>query len=406
MRRYMQLAVCTAILAGSAGCPQPANDAPSNAAKGLDGVQGPAGPAGPAGPQGPAGPAGPPTAAAIDPQPGPAIAGVWQVVSGELLSSNITGDPRFLEFNQDGTALVHFVAEPTGALTCMPGKFIDFGAAINLQHAGDDEAFLLFTRLTDDNTLVMGDADGELMSLTRVAEVPAAFRCGELAEVRRFSLPFEPDTGSGLAHQVAPVGINHPVLWYSDFVRSFVAVDPRNGAIDAHFSLTNSILLVHATQGQALWGHCGCGNDNDLSAITAAGASLDDVAAVPLFGVRPESVAYDNVRSELWFAGRDPVSRQFTLTQLKTDGEPDRLLSKRPFSVVDSMSFDAGRLWVLASGNTVIEMDPVSGRAIRSFLIPDLSIRWTGLAVVGPQIFVLASQGIGQGVLAELTFTP
>lgn len=404
MRGFSTKIVAMIGFLGLAGCPSvdPALDGTdgTDRQQGVDGADGSVGPQGPPGPQGPAGPAGPPGEPAPIPVPGPSPVGIWSVTSGALFDFR-EDKAKFVEFRADGSATIHRENIFTQSALCVPTTFGDSENALSMQFfQSSSEIVAPYTMTDQDHLQLRGIVDSA--ELTRAAEIPAALRCDELTIVNRVGLTAAPTSISGLVFQATPPGGAPPALWYTDSTQVTAhQLNPDTGAEISAIALNSGGRLVHAAQGESLWGHCFCGNSDATRVPTSGGAALDVVPAFTLTGARPEMLAYDEVANELWTLGRKNNSSQFEISRFKSDEEPDRLIDSRPFQRLQAMSFDGGRLWGINLLGEVVEFDPATAKALRTYNNPDRHVFWTGLAVRGDRIFLSGSEN-NVGVLLEV----
>lgn len=401
------LGTATAVLAFTnlAGCPGIDPTDSTRDEPGTSPTTGPAGPQGPIGPQGPqglTGPAGPPGEPAPIPAPGPSPIGFWSVTSGALFDRQ-DDKAKFVEFRADGGATIHRENSFTLSAQCVPAAFADFEGALSIQvlltASSISEIVAPFTMTDQNNLQLRGVLDSA--QLTRVAEIPAALQCDELQIVNRVALSATPGSVSGLVYQATPPGGAAPVLWYTDTSQTTSRqLNPDTGAEIGSVALAG-IRAVHAAQGATLWGHCQCEDQDPMRVPTTGAAALDTVPAFTLANSRPTAIAYDEVASELWTLGTEFPAPRPEISRFKSDEEPDRLIDSRPFQSLRAISFDAGRLWGLNLSGDVIEFDPVTAKAVRTYNSPDRHVSWTGLAVTGERIFLSGTEQ-NQGVLIEV----
>lgn len=398
MRRLLVTMASSILLVGIAGCPLDGTDG-SSGGQGQPGVPGPQGPEGPAGPQGPQGPPGAP---APTKPAGPSPVGLWKIESGDILNEFVSAPAKYLTLHADGTGVLHGHFELSGIAVCEPVEFFDFGGAINLQF----NWYTLFGTIEsgDENTLHIRHLDAIRTVLTRVPEIPANLRCGRLEFVKEHALAHSPGYMTGLAYMSAPPDIDKPVLWYTDDMNNTTyAINPENGMTEIAKSF-NEYPYVQAAQGDQLW-NISNRSSQDVAKLTIAGQVQDAVPAYASFGFSSQCLAAVEGTSQIWVIGRQEPNDEYVLARIETAGEPDRVVEQHPYSFLDAMSFQNGRLWGLID-NCVVEIDPANVLSSKTYAIPRDGRSWDALAVVGPRIFLVGEDTLRDyrraGVLAEL----
>lgn len=383
MRRSMLLLTTSLMLFANAGCPTADPDGPGNV-----GGQDTPGPAGPQGPQGPAGPQGPPGAPAPTPPTKPSPVGVWRVDSGELFRDFVYSDLKVIEFRADGTATIHAQDPVSLGLQCMPTIYLTYDKMLALDTYDEDGEIALFDLVDQDHLKLTGVATS--LQLTRIAEVPAELRCGTLTPVRSIALQRGIEPYGGLAYQGSPPGLNHGLLWFTDYSYDTRAINVETGAEIPSLKLKvkSPGNFVQAMQGDTFWGICNCGDDDPTQVNRATNLVLDEVKVNQLGAGDVDALAYDEAGAVLWAATYDRTTRTEQIVRINAGAEPDLLIDKRPFAGVQAISFAAGRLWVLSWDGSVLEIDPATAKAVKTYANPDRKFYWKGIAVVGDRIFL------------------
>ncbi len=401
MRRFwitMSAAAAIALVAG--GCPttgvnENGNGQGAPGAMGQDGAQGASGVPGPAGPVGPAGPQGPAGAPAPTPEPAAMPTGVWQFSADELFPLLGYQGAKYLQFNADGSAMIHSQDAVSAVTTCSAASFTSAGDFLTLQAIFNDPVQLAWS-MPDENSLTLIYVGEVSSALTRVSEVPAEMTCGQMELVSKFDLPIDPSGSSGLAYVSAPPGISHPVVWYTDRTGVSQALNPLTGTIDAFKQFQS--YLVQAAQDGTLWNLCNCGG-NPPTRLTTNDLKLDDVPTTVGFQVYPYSLAFNAPAAELWIYGY--TNGSYGLARVASDEEPDRLIDVRPFSALNDIAADGGFLWGV-DGYQAIKIDPATARAVRTYELPRIAY-WQKIEAGDGRFFAIGNRFAEDGyVFVEL----
>jgi hypothetical protein len=340
-------------------------------------------------------------------------AGIWEFTGSEgrgggsggtpFLDTGMT--PRFLTLEPDGRARVNLENESSGALLCAEfpwARGASPAIVLDLTRVQFQGTRVLRTSLPTDDELRLTDNLGVTLLFSRAAAVPAEAECGTLVEQQRFTGLPRPSGSSGLAYDGAS-------LWYTDDDSSTAhPVDPATGAVGSPVDLGFALgfAYVHAAQGGDFWIHCNCGANAVAALVNPGGSEVDSVDTGADLGeaVNIRSLAFDAAAGALWIAGRASSSSEGRLLRVETDLEPDVLQSSTPFATdLQALAFDGTDLWGLTAGfpRSVLRIDPLSGHTTASFTVPDASVEWTGLALVGGELFLVGSTPLGDGVLAS-----
>jgi hypothetical protein len=68
------------------------------------------------------------------------------------------------------------------------------------------------------------------------------------------------------------------------------------------------------------------------------------------------------------------------------------------------MTWDGANLWALvgSSPQAVVRIDVNAARVVATFVVPDSSVQWQGIAAVGSQLFLVGRSG-ATGVLVGVS---
>jgi len=342
-------------------------------------------------------------------------AGVWSYTGSEGRGGPIGGTPfldtgltpEYLTLSPDGSGSANLVNLASGVLSC--GSFTWARGAspsivLDLSEIQFQGTRVLLTEVVDDSVLRLTDTLGATLLFSRADVVDPAFECQPLAEVARFEGLPEPESRTGLAWD----GVS---LWFEEEGTSMIyPVDPGTGAVGTPVDLGFSQYShVKAMQGASFWTTCGCGSDDDARLRDMTGTELDVVDTETDLGEQLNfgSLAYDASGGVLWMAGYSSAAGGYRLFQVDSVAEPDVLLASSSFDTrLASIAWDGTWLWGLAetSPPTVVRIDTTLSRAAATYSIPDESVQWYGIAVVGSQIFLVGRNSAGEGVVA--IFTP
>jgi len=324
--------------------------------------------------------------------------GIWRFTGGTLLGDDAFR-PEFLVLNEDGSGRLNLSGGDGPVLSCAP---LNHSSAGNGTLVLDDWGFVLETRvyrfaLEGDDGLRLVDAVGHTASFDRATAVDADKECGSLVRGALFTGLPQPAQSSGLAFDGSE-------LWYteSNYTDRIVSVDPATGSTGAPLTLSNA--YVHAAQSADFWTHCNCGGSEEAFRVTRAGQLADEVKTPTELGeeISVEAIAFDAASGALWLHGWNDAN-QGRLMKVDAGGEPDVLLQAFDLDAsITGMTFAGSSLCGLnVYGQSVVRIDPATGQVTGTFLIPDRSAYWRGIAAVGSQLFLLGDTG-SEGALLSL----
>lgn len=335
--------------------------------------------------------------------------GIWEYTGSEGRGGSIgtpfldTGlTPRFLTLETDGRARVNLENERSGALLCAEfpwARGASPAITLDLTRVQFQSTRVLRTALPTDDELRLTDNLGVTLVFSRASTVPADAQCGTLVEQQRFTGLPRPSSLSGLAYDGTS-------LWYSDQnAATAYPVDPATGAVGT--SVDVGFGFVHAAQAGDFWTHCWCGSNDEAKRVSPGGSTVDTVTATELEeSINIRALAFDAAAGALWISGRSNESGEGRLARAITDGEPDVLQMSGPFATsLAALAFDGSVLWGLTedSPRSVVRIHPLNGNADASFMVPDLTVEWYGIASVGGQLFLVGASAAGEGVIASFT---
>jgi hypothetical protein len=323
--------------------------------------------------------------------------GVWEFTGGTLFDS--TGlDGEFLVLEADGTGRANLSGGDGAVLTCAPLRYsLGTGRTLVL----DDMNSVLGTRVyrseLEGDGLELVDALGRTARFARASAVDPDRDCRTLVSSALVKGLPQPNQPSGLVYDGSE-------LWYGeDDTERIVPVDPATGSAGPSVPLDGG-WHVHAALGNGdFWGHCACGGSEEAGRVTRAGQQVDLVETGRELGeeLSVEAVAVDPATGVLWLYGWNDAN-QGRLFRVDASGEPDVLLEAFDLDAyVTGMTFGGGSLWLMnAEAQTVMRVDPATGQVTGTFLIPDRSAYWRGVAAVGGRLFFLGDTGAEGALLA------
>lgn len=323
--------------------------------------------------------------------------GIWEFTGGKLF--DYSGfQPEFLVLNADGSGRLNVSGGDGPVLSCGP---LQYALGANRTLVVDDLDFVLDTRVyrfaLEGDGLELIDAVGRTASFARADAVDPAKECGSLVRGTLFTGLPRPEQPSGLVYDGAE-------LWYNEEdTDRLVPVDPATGAARPPVAFTSSA-YVHASLANGdFWTHCNCGGSEEAYRVTRAGQQVDQVNTGTELGeeIGVDAIAFDTTTGVLWLYGWNDAN-QGRLLKVDAGGEPDALLEAFDLDAyITGMSFSGNQLWALnAYGQTVMRIDPATGQVTGTFLIPDRSASWRGIAATGSQLFVLGDTGSEGAVLS------
>jgi hypothetical protein len=334
------------------------------------------------------------------------VAGIWEFTSGQF-ARTYGLSPRFLELSPDGTGRLTLSAGDGDVLTCGTFNYAA-GATPTLTMALDSVGYLgtqvVRYALDGPDSLELIGSDGNAARLARASARPPDAECGTLYEVTRF-------TGLPIPNEWGAVAFDGAQLWYSvQNTDEIVPVEPGTGAAGTPRTFGASIYrYVHASAGAGFWAICACGGDTEVGLVSAANTLVDEVDTDAELGgaLSVRAVGWDPDSGVLWIHGSDESGQGRLLRVDPSGAEPDDLLEAFELDGrLSSLAFDGTSLWGLnLGGQTLVRIDPATGRATGSFEIPTAFAYWSSVAVVGSELVLLGSTGT-EGAILKVSLTP
>lgn len=342
------------------------------------------------------------------------ITGVWEHQTGTLkLIDPFFGNVRFISFEPTGIVRFSNREDESNILNCQDGVFTQVSDDAVILDGGEDlfaaRSFfgtrLALFEMPDDDTLKLVDnSSGDSASFRRVAAIPEEDKCGDLNLIAEFNDLDESFAPGGLA-------FDGTSLWYTrGDDRKIVPVDPQSGAAGTPITFTPPFNVIGASQDADFWTFCDCNNSDVAKRVTAAGTVVDPIPEIVTgINLRTMAVAFDPVLKTVWLHGEntdDDFNSVFF--QIDAEQEPDVLVSQFKFAYeFDAIAHDGEFLYGLSRfPEVIVKIDPVSGKAVKTYVLPDRALRWRGLAVVDGDFFILAREPKGNNRGVIIRFRP
>jgi hypothetical protein len=321
------------------------------------------------------------------------IAGTWEFTGGSLLSYSFL-PLQYLVLNADGTGRMHLSGGDGPVVACVP---LNWSRDPNGTLVVDDWGMVSNTRVYRfaalGDELELTDAVGQNATFDRATAVDPSDDCGTLVQSTRFDGLPRPDNNAGLVFD------GTELLYKEDDEDRVVPVDPGTGVAGTPLGLSPP--YIYAAQGADFWVSCHCGGSEEALRITRAGLEVDAVDTILELGdeIGVEAIAYDAAGAVLWLHGFND-DNQGRLLKVDPAGEPDVLLAGYDLDAdIRSLAVSGNELWGLNTFmQSVIRIDAATGHVTGTFLIPDRSAQWTGIAAIGDQLFLIG-QTQSQGAL-------
>jgi hypothetical protein len=232
---------------------------------------------------------------------------------------------------------------------------------------------------------------------SREFELPADVACAELDVMARYDGLPAPQFFSDIAHYGED-------LVFASGAGQLEAFDLGTHTLGAPLGPTSS-RLVQAAQGAYFWTHCGCGGSRDafkrtLSVIVDTVSSEDEMGGPITF----RAMTYVPTTDRLWIHGRDFDDQFGRFYVMNTNGEPDQIEQQISFNRdIRGLATDGTDLWglVTVASQSLVRIDPATGKALESYEVPDDDVSWSGIELVGDTIYLLGTDLAGDGVIVR-----
>jgi hypothetical protein len=96
----------------------------------------------------------------------------------------------------------------------------------------------------------------------------------------------------------------------------------------------------------------------------------------------------------------------YRLLQVRSDPEPDE-----PAASVDvgfylaAIAWDGSALWGVQN-DKLFRIDPLTGTATATYVLPDPSVSWQGVAFANGELFALGRSNDNEGVIVSVSVAP
>lgn len=349
----------------------------------------------------------------------PEYVGHWLLESGSMMPDfvmglatySVTADVTAIRIGDDGTGNIWLRDRLTDAKDCVRAYVLlddddhtlvfDFAAEtvsdVEFNLALERYRYLFPVSSVDANSLGIADEEGRIALFSRQATLPADVDCAQLQLITRYD---------GVP---APQYFTDIALWQGDLVYSTSTQIERfvlaTHSIGTPLGATSS-RLVQTAQGSYLWTHCGCGGSRDAFKRTLS-LVVDTVSSETEMGgaITFRAMVYNPSTDRLWLHGR-PFDSQFgQFYVVDTSGEPDIVEQTISFNRdIRGLAYDGTDLWgiVTVATQTVVRIDPSTGKAKESYEVPDQDVSWAGLEIAPDGMYMLGTDAAGDGVIVHL----
>jgi hypothetical protein len=313
------------------------------------------------------------------------VVGHWQFQPGASLQGMPDG-LTWLDVDGSGAATLYARSPVGGVLSCAAGSTgVLNDTVLHLQTGRNSIRYYTYSVAGDSFTL--GDGLGATTALQRRGTVDPADVCIVTSPV------VTPLPAEVRPHYWSSLGSDGTKLFYTDEGKAFVPFDPATGTTGTPIPSTGSYAYLSAVQGGDFWGICACGGSTDLERQTATGsmtASFDTYDPSINHPMSIDAATHDG--SRLWVAGTDRSAPGGVILRLDVAANPVTLEATYPLPLsVQGMAFRDGKLYLLAwlQEAVLVEWDLASGKATRTYSLPQDRGDYHGLAVAAGKLYAL-----------------
>lgn len=330
------------------------------------------------------------------PTPETSIAGSWRVLSDDVLI-DLTGEAGYMRFtatgDNSGTADL-FASDATGVLGCAQMLYaglsentlaVAFPSSLNDGEVEGGTRVLMTERV--DDRLILRDEWGAQIVLQPVDDVPQSAQCRTPELTTRVTTNVQTGFRSGLVFDGTKLWTN------GDGLPGAVTLDPTTGALGAEsVPLDGDAYWIHAIEGGAFWGFCGCGDNRRVALADNQFTPIDTIDTHADFDSRIHVDAIAKQGDTLLLAGRAADGGK--LLRVNAQAEPDVLLEVLPLDPGRKsalMMYD-GDLWMITTslGQVLVRFDLETSQAIETYQLPS-EMYWHGLAYDGQSLLMLGN---------------
>ena len=325
--------------------------------------------------------------------PNPSLTGPYRVLSNDVFE--LPGEARYLSFTPTETegagSAELLTADATGVLGCVDlvwARFSENTLAVSFPSSIGEEvqgsALLLLTEWRD-TQLVLRDEWGAEIVLAPVDEVPSASRCSVADITTRVATNVRTAFRGGLIFDGTRLWTN------AEGLPGAVTLNPDTGTMgEESVPVGGDASWVHAVEGGAFWGFCGCGHNQRVALADNQFTAIDEIDTDADFDSKIHVDAIAKNGTTLLLMGRGANGGK--LLRVNAQPEPDVLLEVIELDEgrKSGMTVHDGDLWYITwtLGQVLVRFDLDTNRAIQTFQLPDDSY-WHGLAHDGESLLVL-----------------
>lgn len=329
--------------------------------------------------------------------------GIWKLqIGANRLNSDsnyVMYDLRYIEMSEG--KFVKVVCKNTGT---------EINYCIDGDYTTDDESMIRFTvdvnavdgnpfafEFDGDDKLLLIDEFGNALEFSRETEIPADHRCGEMAVKNAFEFNVRP-------HALTDMAFDGTHLYFTKAVEKRIyGVNPATGEIIPPLPAMGENYLMMTAEADSFWTYCHC---YQYAALNQRTADTDDLKHFDLttnFAVDPveiTSAAFDPVAKIMWVS-----SLWGEMYGVDTQGAEPALVGGFEFPGLDALASDGTSLFgIINAYELIVEIDPTSGRALKTWKLPSDDVEWRGIDFAGDRLMVLADDEVNNvGVLYELS---
>jgi hypothetical protein len=337
------------------------------------------------------------------------ITGAWQQVAGPRFDApgagtiEDSGVALFLEFGGGAAASRHARDTVSGLVHCAPATY-GFTVDGLLMFSAEPEHVPLFRverSGSDRETLVLTDVGRRSYVFALEPALPDSMVCREPVVVRRFDLPLDLETYTGLAWD----GVQ---LWFTDSEHTnLIAVDPETGVLGAPRPVKAHLApVVQSAEGGDLWRLAAssyCEAAYLIGPDETVRNSFD--SAEVGFSLAIRGLAFDPASGHV-LIHRGSCGGQMFL-RIDARSEPARLVESAyvPGISVVAMACLGERVLAVCAGQIdfVAELDPITWRAVATWNVVDPAIDLQGIAVADGRVFLLGQErGVRAATILEV----
>ncbi len=318
------------------------------------------------------------------------LKGSWKHESGAALNEHREDFYlTYIEFNDDGLATVFYEDFSTQAKECNSAIYVHTDEnELILSSVSDSPKVLTFT-IVDENTLELTDGELQTSTFVRETNVPNEFRCHTLREGVRHELPFRIDSSAEMANDGVSLWVTGRQNGYSHY-----PIDPSTGVVGepVEFGFARQTRFM---QDGDNWSTCGCGGNTDLDRYAANSTATTDTFRTSTIGelLYIRAAAQNPADKIILLHGRDPSSDRRKFATVNAEVEPDTMLDNVEFDLfLASLAFDGELVWAMR-GRHLMLIDPVEYVVVATYRLPDPTVNWYGVTVLGTDIWIVGING-------------